>query len=652
MKRKVLSIILSLLLVLMMIPQTAIAIEAQSNDVVIVFTGGIQGGVMDNITLAGVTAYVNEQKALSNYVELVDAGNALSGTTLTATSNGEFAVRSMNLAGYSLMVPGKRDLAYGNDRLKALQTISNFDYVSFNYQYSNKWYVIKKYGDKKIAYVGITDPLTLGYPETEDASPFYAQVQSVISNAVADGADYIICVGNLSQKSQGTYSAESVIKNTSGINAFINTGTGTSTSGKEVKSLDSKMCLLASPGTDLSSFGVMTISNDEIKTLLVKAYQYQDINVKDSITNLSNLYSQSLNETFADTAYKLYAANAAGVRTIESAETNLGDLVADAYRMAANSDVALVDASEIRSNIEAGPITYNSIMQVVNGNDEISVVKLAGYELYDVLEMSARRYPERNSHFLQVSGLKFDIQQTVPSSVSVDPSGSFVSVDGDYRVTNVKVNGIDIDPMKTYTVAATNSLLEGTTGYSMLQVKQISNRDIISDSQAIVKYISENLKGSVSSVYQLGQGRIDSIKLARQSEIDAEIEKLAEEKLAESNEYNLSLQQQIKDLKEIIAIKDLSIKASSKFTKSGSTRKITVTIKPSETIDGVKYQYYRAVGSTGKYYKKVSKSGLTYANTSVTKGKTYYYKVRAYKYIDGKYYYSDWSNKVSRKVSK
>ena len=89
-----------------------------------------------------------------------------------------------------------------------------------------------------------------------------------------------------------------------------------------------------------------------------------------------------------------------------------------------------------------------------------------GYELYDVLEMSARRYPERNSHFLQVSGLKFDIQQTVPSSVSVDPSGSFVSVDGDYRVTNVKVNGIDIDPMKTYTVAATNSLLEGTTGYS------------------------------------------------------------------------------------------------------------------------------------------------------------------------------------------
>lgn len=652
MKRKVLSIVLSLLLVLMMAPQTAIAQETKSNDVVIVFTGGIQGGVMDNITLAGVTAYVNEQKALNNYVELVDAGNALSGTTLTAVSKGEFAVRSMNLAGYSMIVPGKRDLSYGNDGLKALKYISDFDYISLNYQYADKPYTLKKYGDKKIAYIGITDPLELGHFATEDATAFYAQVQSTIDAAILDGADYIVCIGNLTQKSSGIYSAESVIHNTSGINAFINTGTGTAISGKEVKSLDSKICLLTSPETVLSSFGVMTISDTEIKTLLVKSYKYQDITVKDSITSLSQIYGESLNQTFAETAYKLSAANISGIRTIESQETNLGDLIADAYRTVTGADVAFVDASEIKSNIDAGPISYNDILTVVSGNDEISVVKLAGYEIYDVLEMSVRSYPERNKHFLQVSGLKYDIQQTIESSVTVDMNGNFISVDGDYRVTNVKINGVDIDPMKTYTVAATNSLLDGTTGYSMLQSKQISSKNVTSDSQAIVKYISDSLKGTISSVYQTSQGRIDSIKLARQSEIDAEIEKLVTERLAETNEDNLALQKQIKDLKEIIAIKELSIKASSKFVKSGSTRKVTVTITPSEEIEGVKYQYYRAVGSTGKYYKKTSKSGLTYTNTSVTKGKTYYYKVRAYKYIDGKYYYSDWSNKTWRKISK
>ena len=39
----------------------------------------------------------------------------------------------------------------------------------------------------------------------------------------------------------------------------------------------------------------------------------------------------------------------------------------------------------------------------------------------------------------------------------------------------------------------------------------------------------------------------------------------------------------------------------------------------------------------------------TYKNTkSLKKGTRYYYKIRAYKVVDGKTYYSDWSNKAYR----
>ena len=44
-------------------------------------------------------------------------------------------------------------------------------------------------------------------------------------------------------------------------------------------------------------------------------------------------------------------------------------------------------------------------------------------------------------------------------------------------------------------------------------------------------------------------------------------------------------------------------------------------------------------------------SKTKYKNTkSLKKGTTYYYKVRAYKVVDGKTYFSDFSNKAYRKA--
>ena len=46
-------------------------------------------------------------------------------------------------------------------------------------------------------------------------------------------------------------------------------------------------------------------------------------------------------------------------------------------------------------------------------------------------------------------------------------------------------------------------------------------------------------------------------------------------------------------------------------------------------------------------------SKTVYRDTNgLRKGNTYYYKVRAYKYLKGKYYYSGWSNVRSCKISK
>lgn len=62
-------------------------------------------------------------------------------------------------------------------------------------------------------------------------------------------------------------------------------------------------------------------------------------------------------------------------------------------------------------------------------------------------------------------------------------------------------------------------------------------------------------------------------------------------------------------------------------------------------ISGAKgYDVYRATSKKGTYYKRITTSNLSYTNTGLTKGKTYYYKVRAYKIVNNKKVYSSYSS--------
>ena len=66
-----------------------------------------------------------------------------------------------------------------------------------------------------------------------------------------------------------------------------------------------------------------------------------------------------------------------------------------------------------------------------------------------------------------------------------------------------------------------------------------------------------------------------------------------------------------------------------------------------------KYQVYRSTKADSgfKLLTTVKSSVKTYKDTTVKKGKTYYYKVRAYKTVDGNKVYTQWSPVISLKIS-
>ena len=81
---------------------------------------------------------------------------------------------------------------------------------------------------------------------------------------------------------------------------------------------------------------------------------------------------------------------------------------------------------------------------------------------------------------------------------------------------------------------------------------------------------------------------------------------------------------------------------------SYSYTKIKVSWDKVEGVDG--YKVYRAASKSGKYslvYTTTNPDKLYYINTGRTTGKTYYYKVRAYKKIGKTTYYTKYSSIVS-----
>ena len=105
---------------------------------------------------------------------------------------------------------------------------------------------------------------------------------------------------------------------------------------------------------------------------------------------------------------------------------------------------------------------------------------------------------------------------------------------------------------------------------------------------------------------------------------------------------------------EFSAVKSCGPKApSSTKAKACSGKKIKVSWKKVSAASG--YEVYRATKQKGKYKKVAtltSKSKVSFTDTSLKKGKKYYYKVRAYRLIKGKKVYGPYSAIVSAKAKK
>lgn len=509
-------------------------------DLVILYTNDVHCGIDANIGYAGLAAYRDAMRGEHRDVALVDCGDALQGEAIGTISKGEYLVDIMNYVGYDFMTFGNHEFDYGMDQLKKLVEKADFQFLSCNFmdlrtnEPITKGYQIVNYSGTKVAFVGISTPESItkstptyfqdengeyiyGFCAGNDGKDLYNAVQNAIDSAKAEGADYVVAIGHCGIDEQSSpWMSTEIINNVSGLDVFLDGHSHSTIPCDKITDKDGKEVLLSSTGTKLNAIGKLTIGKDGLTTELVTDYAEKNEKTTEVIEGIKAQYEAMLNEVVAKSEVELTINNAEGKRAIRNAETNLGDLCADAYRKVLGADIAFVNGGGIRVSIPAGDITYGQIIAVHPFGNMACVVEATGQQIIDALEMASRSTPGENGGFLQVSGLKYTIDTSVESTVVTDENKMFVRVDGERRVKDVMVLQADgtyapIDLEKTYSLASHNYMLKSAgDGINMFQKNKILQDEVMIDNQVLITYIQKNLGGVVGEAYQnlTGEGRI------------------------------------------------------------------------------------------------------------------------------------------------
>ena len=150
----------------------------------------------------------------------------------------------------------------------------------------------------------------------------------------------------------------------------------------------------------------------------------------------------------------------------------LGNLIADAYRAAARADVAVVNNGGIRSDLEAGTVTWGQLFQVLPFQNAVTRVVVTGAQLRAVLEHAAGAGDAR----AHVSGVRVTVVRSAPEGQRV---AAITLADG----RAVRDDG-------RYTLAVPDFMAAGGSGYAMLRPLPAVNTGVV-DLDALVTYLRQ-----------------------------------------------------------------------------------------------------------------------------------------------------------------
>ena len=511
------------------------------SDVTILYTNDVHTYIdkqSPKLTYAAIADLKQSYQNAGKDVLLVDAGDHVQGTAYGSMDEGASIIKLMNAAGYDVATPGNHEFDYGMDRAKAIMKEADFPYLSCNWVDlrttlrvlpSVKVFVR---GGRRIAFVGVTTPETFTKSTPayfmdkaqrkyiydiqggEDGKKLYDAVQKAIDKAKLL-ADVVIGLGHLGvDPSSSPWTSEEVIAHTSGFDAFIDGHSHTVMENKQVQDASGKAVTLTQTGSYFANVGEMTIAADgTITTKLIPTHEGMDAGIAAMQTSWVNTVDDMLGEKIAVGDSDFYVSDpATGKRRIRSAETNLGDFVADGIYTYFNEveklhcDVAIMNGGGIRADVPAGDWSFKTCKQISPFGNVACLMSVTGKQIQDALEFAARFAGEdgkENGGFLQVAGATYEIHTDIPNTVQTDEKNVWIgSATGTPRVQNVKIydkasgSYLPLDPGATYALAGMNYTLRNLgDGFAMFDGAELI-KDYVSEDYLVMSTYAMTFDGA------------------------------------------------------------------------------------------------------------------------------------------------------------
>lgn len=493
----------------------------------IVFENDVHGSVDRYEYIAGFRDALVE----AGYPVLtVSAGDFLQGSAYAAMSKGQFCVDMMNTVGYDIVTVGNHDFDYGlpylqsmRDSLKQTALIcSNVLDAEGNACFPA--YTITNVGGYKVAFIGV---VTTATEQLEAYSVFDKQgnrqisfskenlvetVQKAVDKVRLGKPDWVILLAHMGIDPLGEHLASwELLEQLEGVDLLID-GHSHSVINAEVQGKDpEKRVAVAQTGSGLAYVGCVTLMRGVAPRVQLYSSQNlaQSAKVHEAYLNVVALTQPLLGRVVGYTPVELTTL-ANGERAVRKQETNIGDLVADAYRDQMHTDIGWVNGGGVRTNIMTGDITYGNILSVSPFNNFMCAAEISGQQLLDALEEAYNECPDELGAFAQISGVRCVVDTTIHNKLEWSAFNELTVV-GDRRVSNVEVlkdgEWKSLDVNATYTIGSTDYVVyEGES--RGLKAARILNDKMMTDTECLQNYIINTLEGTIPNTYAKTQGRI------------------------------------------------------------------------------------------------------------------------------------------------